>query len=45
MRYDTYVDISTLEAGYHKIDMLVRINTEDGSTVVLKILAFTLIIE
>lgn len=44
-RYDVRADISGLEAGYHTIDLLVRINTADGSTAVIKIISFTLIIE
>ena len=44
-RLDVYIDISKLEAGAHAIDLLVRINMSDGSTAVLKIMSFTLIIE
>ena len=44
-RFDVFVDISGLDVGYHTIDLLVRINMEDGSTAVLKITSFTLIIQ
>ena len=44
-RFDVFADISGLEAGYHTIDLLVRINMADGSTAVLKIMSFTLVIE
>ena len=44
-RFDVKANISGLEAGYHTVDLLVRINMPDGSTAVLKILSFTLIIE
>ena len=44
-RVSITADISALEVGYHTIDYLVRINMPDGSTAVLKILSFTLIIE
>ena len=44
-RMDIFADISALEAGTHNFDFLVRINMADGSTAVLKIASFTLIIE
>ena len=44
-RFNVYADISGLDVGYHTVDLLVRINTADGNTAVLKILSFTLIIE
>ena len=44
-RFNIYADISGLDVGNHTIDFLVRINMPDGSTAVLKILSFTLIIE
>lgn len=43
-RVSITADISALEVGYHTIDYLVRINMPDGSTAVLKIISFTLII-
>ena len=43
-RVSIYIDISDLDVGYHTIDALVRINMTDGSTAVLKIVSFTLII-
>ena len=44
-RFNIFADISGLDVGYHTVDLLVRINTADGNTAVLKILSFTLIIE
>ncbi len=44
-RFNVYADISDLDVGHHTVDLLVRINMEDGSTAVLKIISFTLIIE
>jgi hypothetical protein len=44
-RYDVFADISSLDAGYHTFDLLVRINTNKGDTATLKIISFTLIVE
>ena len=44
-RFDVYADISSLAAGHHTVDFLVRINMPDGSTATLKVVSFTLIIE
>ena len=44
-RLDVYVDTASLQAGYHTVDLLVRINMPDGSQQLLKIMSFTLIID
>ena len=44
-RFDVFVDISGLDVGYHTVDLLVRINMNDGTKATLEIISFTLIIE
>lgn len=43
-RYDLSVDLSSLDVGLHTFEMLVRINTTDG-TAVLKMISFTVVVE